>query len=108
VAPSNVTAVPFTKFGKFGFVQVSWSPVKDYPPDNGGLPIKGQVLTCRSGSSVLFQKSVSAFANVQTFGVAAFPLPSVRAGGTSSFSCTVMAVNAAGAGPESAPGSFTL
>ena len=91
VAPTGVTAVSAPASGK---VAVSFTPIADSPPDNGGSTITAYTATCSGGGPAkTFTSSVLPFGTV-TVG-------KLKPGHT--YTCTVAAVNAHGVGPSSAP-----
>ena len=86
VAPTNVEATRPTHGHE---VVLSYDPIADVPPDNGGLPILGYRATCTSGDTRRVLIGSGAF----TF----------ELGIHASYTCVVAAVNAFGDGPPSAP-----
>ncbi|HVN51317.1 MAG TPA: fibronectin type III domain-containing protein, partial [Acidimicrobiales bacterium] len=91
-APSGVSATAQTGAGK---VTVTFTPITDAPPDNGGSSVTGYVATCSASGDPTRTKSSS----VTPFG-------SIAINGLVSgvaYTCTVAAINAIGTGPASAP-----
>ncbi len=91
-APTGVVVAPIPSAGK---ATVSFTPILDSPPGNGGLPIVKYTATC-SASSLPDVKMTSS-----TFPFGSMTVKGLAPGAT--YTCVVSAANAIGSGPASAP-----
>jgi subtilisin-like proprotein convertase family protein len=91
VAPTGVTAAPAAGSGK---VTVSFTPIADSPPDNGGSSVTAYTATCSGGGP-----AKTATSSTLPFGTVT--VGKLKPGHT--YTCTAAAVNVHGVGPSSAP-----
>jgi subtilisin-like proprotein convertase family protein len=91
VAPTAVSAVPAPGSGK---VMVSFTPITDLPPDNGGSTVTAYTATCSGGGPAKTSTSSTLPFGTVTVG-------NLKPGHT--YTCTAAAVNVHGVGPSSAP-----
>ena len=90
VAPTGVAAAPWTT--RIGWVTVSYTPIADTPPDNGGLPVRSYRVTCSAPGypTESDQDGMAPFLPVRVEHLT----PGVT------YTCTVAAANGRGAGPS--------
>ncbi len=91
VAPSGVAAAPWAT--RIGWVTVSYAPIADAPPDNGGLPVRSYRVACSAPghTTETDQDGTPPFLAVRLEGLT----PGVT------YTCAVAAGNGRGRGPAS-------
>ena len=91
VAPTGVAADPWTT--RIGWVTVSYTPISDAPPDNGGLPVRSYRVSCSAPGhpTESDQDGTPPFLAVRLKGL----IPGVT------YTCAVAARNGRGRGPAS-------
>ena len=92
VAPTGVSISPLPKSGN---AEVSFNPIADSPPGNGGSPITSYGVRCSSSGNPTRSKTSSALPG------GSITLTGLVPGGT--YTCVAVATNAVGSGPTSAP-----